>query len=281
MKKLFLLFLFCNLAISSFALGVGDLFIQGSRFWQNNVFVNLLKQDKIFADFVFNLTEHKDINDKIFAFHLPIGTKLSIFNFTLDPFWYPNTSGDAYAYGGSLKIESLFRSDYVNNNYASGYFKASFANQRADISRGGTPNKENFKQLVFEGGLNIDFANLYIFNINGNIFTYPDEVKDITSFGGIMNQNDLADLGTIDYILAFPHFSAGGGITWISRENNTKTSLSYRYINYEHDLIAHSVMIQTLIPISENLLAKLIYNHLFETHHHNKDLFGIGLNYLF
>ena len=31
----------------------------------------------------------------------------------------------------------------------------------------------------------------------------------------------------------------------------------------------------------ENLIATLIYNHIFENHHKNKDLFAIGLNYLF
>ena len=96
-----------------------------------------------------------------------------------------------------------------------------------------------------------------------------------------MNQNEMADLGTIDYVLNLPHFSAGGGITWISPENNTKTFLSYKYINYEQNLIAHSLMLKTIIPISQNLLATLIYNHVFERHHTNKDLFGVGLNYLF
>ena len=96
-----------------------------------------------------------------------------------------------------------------------------------------------------------------------------------------MNQSDIADLGTIDYVLNFPEFSAGGSITWISAENTTKTSISYKYINYENNLIAHSVMFRTIIPLTENLITTLIYNHIFATHHTNKDIFGIGLNYLF
>ena len=280
MKKLFCLFVFCNLAITGFAFSMGDLFIQNSHFWQNQVSANIINQDAISAGFMFDLTEHKDIKDKIYTFRVPFMINFSLIDLTIVPFWYPETN-EATAYGGSIKLEGLIRSDDINNIYASGYLKTAFANQKADIIRGLSPvNRENFKQWAFEGGLNFNFANLYHFNVNGNIFNYPDGAKDII-FGGIMNQNELADLGTIDYVLNLPHFSAGGSITWLSAENSTKTSISYKYVNYENDLITHSVMLKTMIPITEKLLTTLIYNHLFETHHTNKDLFGIGLNYLF
>ena len=66
----------------------------------------------------------------------------------------------------------------------------------------------------------------------------------------------------------------------MSSENNTQTLLSYKYVNYEQNLISHSVMFKTMIPVTQNMVATLIYNHLFERKR-NKDLFGIGLNYLF
>ena len=281
MKKLFLLFIFCGMALQSFAFSAGDLFIQNSRFWQNKFSLDILGQGDVSAGFTFDITDHRDIEDNIYAFRIPFMLNFPTFDLTANPFWYPQ-SNDASAYGGSVKLQSILRSDEINMTYVKGYFKAAFANQNANIARGLTPqSKENFKQLAFEGGLDFNLANLYNFSFNGNVFSYPDKVKDITSFGGIMNQSELADLGTIDYILNLPEFSLGGTITWISNENNTRTTLSYKYINYEQGLINHSLMLQTLIPMSENLIATLIYNHIFETHHKNKDLFGIGLNYLF
>ena len=281
MKKLFLLLVFCGLAVQSFAFTVGDLFIQNSRFWQNKVSLNILNSSAFSSGVSFDIAEHKDLKDKVYDFHLPFMFKFSMLNILLEPFWYPQNN-QANAYGGNIKLEGIIRNDEINNIYASGYLRAAYANQKTNITRNIVfQNKENFKQWAFEGGLNFNFANLYNFNINGNIFTYPDEVNNITYFGGIMNQNEMADLGTIDYVLNLPHFSAGGGITWISPENNTKTFLSYKYINYEQNLIAHSLMLKTIIPISQNLLATLIYNHVFERHHTNKDLFGVGLNYLF
>lgn len=280
MKKLFCLFIFCNLALTGFAFSVGDLFIKNSRFWQNEISASILERDTISAGFVFDITDYKDVNDKIYAFHLPFMLSFPIVDLTIVPFWYPDAN-DASAYGGSVKLEGILRSDDINNVYASGYLKTAFANQKANIVRGISPmNKENFKQWAFEGGLNFNLANLYNFNVNGNIFNYPDGAKDVV-LGGIMNQNELADLGTIDYVLNLPRFSTGGSITWLSSENNTKTSLSYKYINYEDNLIAHSVMLKTMIPITKKLVTTLIYNHLFEKHHTNRDLFGIGLNYLF
>ena len=282
MKKLFLLFVFCSLTLRVFALNVGDLFIQNSRFWQNKVSLDISNGELFSSGFTFDITEHKDIKNKVYAFHLPFMLKVNILDLTITPFWYPNISNDVSAYGSSIKVESLIRSDEVNNIYANGYLKAAFANQKADIIRGIAPqNKENFKQLAFEGGVNFNFANLYNFNINGNIFTYPDGVKNISSFGSIMNQNELGDLGTIDYILKLPNFSLGGSISWMSPENNTTTLLIYKYINYEHNFLAHSLMLRTIIPVTENLLTTLIYNHVFEKYHKNKDLFGVGLNFLF
>ncbi len=281
MKKLFCLFVFCNLALTGFAFNLGDLFIKNSRFWQNEISASIFEGDTVSAGFIFDLTDYEGSNDKIYSFHLPFMLSFPIVDLTLVPFWYPDAN-EASAYGGSLKLEGILRSDDINNIYAGGYLKTAFANQKANMARGTSPlNKENFKQWAFEGGLNFNFANLYNFNINGNIFTYPDKVNDITAFGGIMNQNELADLGTIDYVLNLPRFSTGGSITWLSTENSTKTTLSYKYINYENDLIAHSVMIKTIIPITEKLVTTLIYNHLFEKHHTNRDLFGVGLNYLF
>lgn len=281
MKKLFLLVIFCSLTLSTFAFSIGDLFIYNSRFWQNKISLDLFGQSTFSAGATFTLTEHENIDDKIYAFHLPLMLKLSIFDLVFEPFIYPDVSNDAEAYGGSLTLNTLIKSDDISLIYVNGYLKASLAKQKANIARGGTPQKENFKQFAFETGLNFNLANLYNFNINGNMFSYPDTVKDISYFGGIMNQNDLADLGTIDYVLNLPNFSVGGGITWLSPENNTKTSLRYKYINYEHNLIAHSIILQTVIPISENLMTTLIYNHVIESHHVNKDLFGVGLNYLF
>ena len=281
MKKLLLLFIFCSLALKSFAFSAGDLFIKNSRFWQNQFSLDILGESLISSGLIVNLTDYKDRDDKIYAFYIPFIFRFPVFDVTINPFWYPQAN-NAQAFGGSIQLEGILRNDEINNTYVKGYLQAAFANQKADIIRGINPkSKENFKQFAFEGGLNFNLANLYNFNLNGNIFTYPDNVKNISYFGGIMNQNDIANLGTIDYVLNFPEFSAGGSITWMSAENTTRTSISYKYINYEDNLITHSLMLQTIIPVSKQLMATLIYNHIFESHHNNRDLFGIGFNYLF
>ena len=280
MKKLFCLFIFFGLSISSFAFSAGDLFIKNSRFWQNRLSFEILTNSTVSTGLNFNLTDHKARKDNIYSFHLPFDIKTNFVDFIIEPFFYPNTN-DANAYGSNFTISGILRENDIENSYVRGYLKAAFANQRANITRTGSSNKENFKELVFEGGLTYNLANIFNFDINGNIFTYKDGVKDIVNFGGIMNQRDVSDLGTIDYVLNLPLYSVGGAITWLSTENNAKSSISYKYINYEQNLIAHSVMVQTIIPVNPNFLVNLIYNHLFESQGTNRDLFGIGLNYLF
>ncbi|MCR5505351.1 MAG: hypothetical protein K6E94_07425 [Elusimicrobiaceae bacterium] len=282
MKK-FLIFCFlCSLTLTSFALSVGDTFIKYSRFWQNQLTLNILSDGISALGVDFDLTDHRDREGKIYAFRVPFTFKFHLFDLSLEPFFYPNTNNDAWAYGGSITIKGLLRDNEIDNTSSLGYLKASFANQKMNILRTTAPlHKENFRQFAFEGGLNLNFSNLFVFDLSGNIFNYPDNVKNVVAFNGIMNQSEMGNLGTIDYVLALPDFSVGGGITWLSAENNAKSFISYRYISYEEDLTAHSVMVNTMIPVSENVIVALTYNHLFETHRTNRDLFGVGINYLF
>lgn len=281
MKKLFCFCLFCGLAVQSFAISVGDLFIQNSRFWQNKVSLDILSGDDILAGFEFDLTEHRYLEEKILAFRIPMMLKFSMIDIKLEPFFYPNTGNNASAYGGKVILKSMIRDDDLNNTSSHAYLKFSYANQNAEVQRAVITNKENFRQLVFEGGLNFNFGGLYNFDLGGNIFTYPDNAKEVATFGGIMNQSEIGNLGTIDYVLALARFSVGGGITWLSTESNAKSYISYRYIGYEQDLTAHSIMINTTIPLEKHVLITLVYNHLFETHKTNRDLFGVGFNYIF
>ena len=282
MKKFLTFCLFLGLTLSSFAFSVGDTFIQNSRFWQNKFSLDIFSNNLTVIGLEFDLTEHKYVEDKIYAFRTPFIFQFPFIDFVIEPFFYPNTNNDAWAYGGSISIKGLLRDNTIANTSSLGNLKAALANQKANIIRKATPiNKEDFRQFAFEGGLNFNFSDLFIFDLSGNIFTYPDNVKDVITFNGIMNQQEIANLGTIDYVLSLPSFSVGGGITWLSMENNAKSSISYRYIGFEEDLTTHSVMVNTMIPLNETLIITLIYNHLFETHKTNRDLFGVGINYLF
>lgn len=281
MKRFLFFCLFCSLSLSSFAFSVGDFFFKNSRFWQNRVSLDILSGNDVLAGMEFDIVSHRDIENKIYAFRVPLMLKFNMVDFTFEPFFYPNTNNDASAYGGKLTVRGVIRDNQITNNSSQGYLKAAYAVQSANVERLGLVNKEDFKQLVFEGGLNFNFGGFYNFDIGGNIFNYPDNVKEVGAFGGIMNQAEVGNLGTIDYVLALPQFSVGGGITWLSTESNAKSSVSYRYIDYEKDLSAHSIMVKTIVPVDEKVLITLIYNHLFETHRTNRDLFGAGINYLF
>ena len=282
MKKFLVFCLFCGLVSSSFAISVGDTFIKNSRFWQNKFSLNFFSGDTALAGLEFDFTEHRDIEEHILAFRAPFMLNFPLVDFVFEPFFYPNTNNDTWAYGGSVTIKGILRDNEITNTSSLGYLKASFANQSANITRTVSPlNKENFRQLTFEGGLNLNFSNLFVFDLGGNIFNYPDNVDNVITFNGVMNQQEMGNLGTIDYVLALPRFSAGGGITWLSSENNAKSFISYRYIGYEQNLTTHSVMVNTMIPVDNNVIVTLTYNHLFETHKTNRDLFGVGINYLF
>ena len=282
MKKFIIFCLLCSLSLSGFALSVGDTFIKNSRFWQNKFAVEIISEDTTLLGLDFDLTEHRDIENKIYNFRLPFMLRFALIDLVFEPFFYPNTDNDASAYGGSFIIKGLLRENQIDNSSSQGYLKIAYANQSANVARTSSPiQKENFKQFAFEGGINYNYQGLFAFDVSGNIYTYKDETKDLTYFGGIMNQSELGNLGTLDYVLDLPKFSVGGGITWISPENNAKSFISYKYISFEQELTIHSVMLNTMVQLEDKIILSLTYNHLFETHKVNRDIFGIGLNYLF
>ena len=96
-----------------------------------------------------------------------------------------------------------------------------------------------------------------------------------------MNQTELADLGTLDYVLGLPSYSAGARIRWRSEANSADNFVSYRYINFHNTGIIHSVLVSSTVRMSNNFYLNLAYNHLFRAGMADTDLYSAGVTLKF
>lgn len=275
MRKISLFLILTFIGISASALEVADSFTYNNSFWQNSISVTHQLNYFLNLGFNFDLTEHDDVDNHIYTFSLPFAAHTDGFGLILTPFITPDNANGASAQGAKLSCTFGVKNDEVDNTSSHAFLSVGFADQNAYVSRKGSlPKKENFYQLAYEGGIVLDYFSTYLFEISGNVFEYPSGISSVEAFGGILDQQKIADLETLDYIFALPKGSAGLKIGWNAQESRSENILSYRFIEfYEKELSAyHSVKFQSAMLLSHRLSFTLAYNHIFISSHKDKDI---------
>lgn len=275
MRKIFLTFVFIITGISAFALEVAEGFTYNNSFWQNTISATQSLNYLMTIGFDFDLTEHDDVDNHIYTFSLPFAIRAEDFGLIFTPFIMPDNANGASAKGAKLSWTFGVKYDEVEQTSSHAFLSVGFADQNAYLQKKGQlPEKKNFYQLAYEGGLVLDYFNVYIFEISGNIFQYPSGISSVETFGGILDQQNIASLETFDYIYALPRGSAGLKIGWNSQESRSKNMLSYRFIEfYEKEISAyHSVKFQTTMMLNHRLSLILGYNHIFISSQKDKDI---------
>lgn len=281
MKKLILIISLLIININLYAFDVADSHIYNSRFWKNSLSVSTRPSYNLLVGASFDITKHDNFDHHIYAVRVPIALRLWEADFLLQPFFYPNSSNDASAYGGKIQFGGMIKMDEVEQITTDMYISAAFASHKADVSRGGAVTQDDtFYQMAYELGVKYNFFKTYGFDISGNVFQYPSGITDVDGVAGVMNQQELADLGTLDYVLDLPKFSGGLKMLWNSPGNKATSFLSYRYIDFHKQSAIQSAMISTTVMVYSTLYVSLSYNHLF-IHGTDKDLFGGGIMFKF
>jgi hypothetical protein len=277
MGKLALIIPFLLLSANAYAFEVSDTHIHNSGFWSNSVSVNFRPAFAFSIGGQFDVTEHKVFNSHAYALRMPVGIRTDNTAFNLIPFYYPDNVNDAYAYGGKLSFTSVMTRDEVNDYTTRVFLSAAFSGSKADLVKDGAAlEDETFYQAAYEFGLNFDFFDNYGFETSINAFQYMSGITDVDSLNGVMNQQELANLGTLDYILGLPKFSGGAKMVWKSNVSRSDNFISYRYIDFYNEGAKHSLLLSSTVNIFySNLFLNFSYNHLFGGG--NRDLYGAGI----
>lgn len=278
MKKLLLSVVFATVLCGSvFAFDIADNHTHNSSFWKNSSSISFRPSYAVGIGAEFDVAEHRKFDNNIYAVHIPFSIRTDSYGLLVKPFWYPNNANGAKAAGARVMLSAQVNKDEIDQNSTQAYLAAGFAAQKADMLKSGTlTEQKDFYQLAYEAGATYNFFDMYSFDLTGTIFEYLSGINGVKELSGVMNQQELADLGTLDYVLGLPKGAAGIKIKWHSSVNNSENYISYKYIDFYTQDAVHSLMLQSNLRIGSNVYFNIAYNHLFESGR-NRDLYGGGI----
>lgn len=282
MRKIFITFALVLLGLGANALEVSEGFTYSKAFWQNSVGVSQDLNYMMNIGFNFDLTKHDDIPNHIYTFSSPLMLRSEYFGLLFRPFFIPDNANEASAYGAKLSCTFGLKYDEIEQTSSHAFLSLAFGTQNAYVVKENqTPQKEDFYQLVYEGGFSWDYFGAYFFEISANAFEYLSGISSVEGLGGVLDQQNLAILETLDYVLGLPKGSAGVKIGWNSQENGSETFLSYRYIDFfdKNSAPYNSLKLSSIIDLGSNLFVIFAYNHVFISGKKDKDIFKGALSF--
>ncbi|MDR0734898.1 MAG: hypothetical protein LBG16_04335 [Elusimicrobiota bacterium] len=282
MKKV--IFCFALLAAAPYVCGfeVSDTHTHSSLFWRNNISVVARPVYALSLGAEFDLTEHDNFAHHIYALRMPITLRSGgDTQFTLRPFYYPDNANGASAWGAFAAVRMLVNSDEVENSYANAQLSAAYAAQKADVIKNGLITRDDdFRQLAYGLLVNFNYFDSYSFDLAGTVYQYLSGIDGVQSVFGVLNQAEAADLGTLDYVLSLPYYSAGVKIRWMSSASRSDNYISYRYFDTHNAGGAHSLMLGTMVNLGMDFFINFAYNHIFRAGA-DRDLYSAGITYKF
>lgn len=279
MKKIIIILTLMLSLSPAFSFSVADNYTHNSKFWRNSAMVSFAPVYPFIVGAEFDITEHKSFDNHIYEVRLPLGLDGNGFSLRAVPFALPDNANGASAYGGKLMFSTGLKVNEIDGTAAEGYMSAGIVSQKADVLKNGIlTEKDTFVQSAYELGILANFFGVYAFNISGNVYQYLSGLEGVEAVRGIFNQAELADLGTIDYVLGLPRASGGIKATWRSDESRAESFISYRYIDMHDDDSRHSLLISTNMMVSARATIRLSYNHIFIPNQTDSDIYGIGLS---
>ena len=261
---------------------VSDSYTHSSAFWRNNISVGVRPVYALSLGAEFDLTEHHDFARHIYALRLPIILRaVEETQFALRPFYYPDNANGASAWGAQAALRLLVNKDEVENSSTNAQLSIAYAAQEADVLKNNMlKQKDDFRQLAYALTVNFNYFDSYNFDLTGAVYQYLSGIEGVQAVRGVMNQTELADLGTIDYVLGLPDYSAGAKIRWLSSASRSDNYISYRYIQTYNTGGAHSLLLGTMINLGRDLFLNFAYNHIFRAGA-DRDLYSGGITYKF
>ena len=283
MRKIIFTFIFVILSIGAGAFEISETFTYNKNFWKNSFGFSQDIYYTMNAGFNFDLADSKDIPHHVYTFSFPLMFRGETVGLFVRPCFVPDTSNNASAYGAKLSWTCGLKYDEIENTSSNAFLSIGFAQQDAYITKtGGLTQRDNFYQLAYEGGIVLDFFKVYMFEISGSMFQYLSGISSVENVAGVLDQQNLADLGSFDYVLALPKGSAGTKIVWNSEASKSKNTLAYKFITF-HDKDMpdnHSVVFSSDIMVNNNVVISLAYNHIFMSGKKDKDIFRGGISFL-
>lgn len=279
MKKLILFILCCFCSATAFAAG-----------WQNAVDFRLAKHFTQYAasiekDLSLNFSaglkakysDEDAFKKPIVAVYIPLQLNYELFQINITPFYYLKNKSheegyqDSSAFGVATRLVLTLQDDTVSDMYTHAYVGASYAKQKGTLFTSDKPaSNQDYQQFAYTLGLHQNFFRAFSFETAASLFQYPDGIKNVTGFRGVMDQQDLAFTQSYDITHDLMKYAVSARLTRLWPERQASLYLGYRFGEFYAAEDEHSFLIGNTFACTQAVKANLGYNHVRTVHNHNK-----------
>ncbi|MCQ2410258.1 MAG: hypothetical protein MJ053_01680 [Elusimicrobiaceae bacterium] len=234
------------------------------------------------------MTSERAFKDPVYAVSMPLALDLELIRISLRPFYYFKNKSDnpafqdASAFGIATQLRMAMREDEVNDIYSHAFISAAFARQKGTVFfNDGTDQNRYYSQMAYSLGLSNTFFNAFGLDLMGTIFQYPNGITDVAGLRSIMDQQELANLQTLDVVHQLPNYTVGARLTRLWADNGSSLYVGYRYGEFHStaDKPEHSLIVGNSFIVAQRVSLDVMYNHVRTVHNKNRrDILAIQLN---
>jgi hypothetical protein len=196
--------------------------------------------------------------ERIWAFRAPLAYTGDEFFFSLKPFLYP-VSGNTRSGAGGAKLNVMTALNDDEVSYLHLTLSGAWAQQRALTTD--SPGRKTFSQAAGEALLEKSFFGQFFFQVSAAGFNNPSGVSNRTLIRPVLDQSDLAYLGTFRQVTALPEWTAGAQMARDMRPDyDSHLYAGYSKISYRGGMVADSGIAGIKISLTETSTLDLAYN---------------------
>ena len=230
--------------------------------------------------------DEKAFKDPIYAIKMPLAFESDLFSINLKPFYYFENKSDSKkynAFGISGRLVMMLEDDSLNELYSHAFIGAAFARQQGTLSfDNGRVSDQYYSQAAYTLGLHKNFYRAFSFEAIGTAFQYPDGITGVSGMRGILDQQDLVSLQSLDIVHELPKYTLAGRMTRLWADSHATLYASYRFGEFYTADPEHSIILGNTFTMTQWALCDLAYNHIRTVHNKNKrDIFYVQLRFVF
>lgn len=243
--------------------------------------------------------ESKYVNDKIGtdeggfknpvqSVYLPLKLDISFMQFALTPFYYfknDSTQGLLQSYAAyGLQGQILFDlvADEINETQTQAFLGAGYVRQKGNVLSNDIWKNEHFNQTAFSLGIRQNFYNTFLFQVAGEVYTYPDGISRVQAFQGMVDQKDLGFTQAYDVNRNLGKYTLSTRISRLWAEKHASLYAAYHYAELYTQRPEHSIIVGNSFALLANIQMDVAYNHLRNSSNRDKrDVFFVNLSISF
>lgn len=211
-----------------------------------------------------NVSFYKDgagYGDRVYSFRLPLMYSGPSYYVSLKPFLYPvspNTRSGAS--GGKLYLLTSL-GETRDESYTHLAVSGAWARQKALTNKAGVLERKTFSQSAFEVQAEKSFFGQFFFQASAAGFTKPSGASNSTVRRPVLDQAELAYLGTLRPLTAIPDWALTGQLARSMKpEYDSHLYAGYSKISFRQADRANSVTAGMKLGLNEKSSLDMAYN---------------------